>query len=76
MVIIVGNLSYQLMTTLYGLFTGDGRYNTFYLSLLTFVDIVGIIGVLWLLRSYRRTIRALKIQKKKELEEEAKKNGE
>lgn len=62
MVIIVGNLSFQLMKTLYELTIGIKRYTTLYTGLLVFVDIIGIIGALWLIRSYRRTFRALKKQ--------------
>jgi hypothetical protein len=71
MIIIVGNLTYQLMSTIYGMFTGHGKYGLGWLIILALVDGLGIYGVLWLLRSYRRTLRALKKQK---LEEQEKKD--
>jgi hypothetical protein len=75
MIIVVANLAYNLMSTLYGIFTNytpfgsPEKYNTFYLVLLAIIDTFGIIGVLWLLRSYRRTLRALKKQQEQKANE-------
>jgi type VI protein secretion system component VasK len=71
MIIIIGNLTYQLMVDLYGIFSRTGKYNNFHLSILAFLNAIGIVGVLWLLRSYKRSLRMLRKQKE---DEERKKN--
>ena len=72
LVLIVASLSFDLMRTLYMMSIKNIVYSAVHVWLLVFVDVVAIIGAFWLIRSYRRTLRA---QKKLQQDEENAEKG-
>jgi positive regulator of sigma E activity len=60
------------MRTLYMMSIKNIVYSAVHVWLLVFVDVVAIIGAFWLIRSYRRTLRA---QKKQQQDEENAEKG-
>ena len=72
LVLIVASLSFDLMRTLYMMSIKNIVYSAVHVWLLVFVDVIAIIGAFWLIRSYRRTLRA---QKKQQQDEENAEKG-